>query len=434
MHYGWARAQHGMEHRSRLGVAATAALTPTGSRDSVVLLAELARSLEGRLDDLADRLLTEIRGHEPDPYRRSVPSVDLDGSVHDNLGEALAAIAQLPSGVMPPPRAAQRTGQRRAEQGLPLESLLHAYRLGGRVIWEALLEEARRLPHSPMDGLMDAAVHVWDVIDFHSDAVATAYRRAEGERAGRDEMRREAALRALLAGVAGESDLQFAANVLSLPESGPYVVAIAYDEGDRGEALAALIAAAGNRSQWLRRELRLVGLIAGHHLTSAALRGSLLAAGRRIGLSAPVADLGMIAAAYRQAELALRAIPADQPDVSSLDDHLTGALLVASPDLGRRLRRRTLGPVLDLPSAERTVLLRTLRTYLEMRGSVAAAAARIPCHRNTVLNRVHRFQDLTGVSLTDPRAVAQVVLALEAGDVLRLDSSDEHAEPAASST
>jgi hypothetical protein len=388
----------------------------------VALLASLAHDLQPRINDLAARLIDEIRGHESDPYTRAVPSVELEMSVHDNLLEALAAIELVRDGAMPPASAALRTGQRRAEQGLPLESLLHAYRLGGRVIWEALLEEARRRPDPPIDGLMEAAVHVWDVIDFHSDAVATAYRRAEADRAGRDDVRREAALRTLLAGVAGEADLQFAATVLGLPESGPYVVALAYDEGDQGEALAAYVARAGVHSHWLRRELRLVGIIAGRDLSPTRLRRLLNAAHRRIGLSAPVHDLSTIDAAYRQAELALRAIPAEQREVSSLDDHLTGALLVASPDLGRRLRHRVLGPILDLPGAEQTVLLRTLRTYFDVSCSVSAAAARIPCHRNTVLNRMRRVEELTGTSLADPRAVSQFLLALEAGDVLRLDS------------
>src|SRR4051812_16064925 len=41
-------------------------------------------------------------------------------------------------------RDARDVGRRRAAQGIPLEAVLRAYRLGGQVTWEALLDVSRR--------------------------------------------------------------------------------------------------------------------------------------------------------------------------------------------------------------------------------------------------------------------------------------------------
>ncbi|RZM96173.1 helix-turn-helix domain-containing protein, partial [Streptomyces alfalfae] len=42
------------------------------------------------------------------------------------------------------------------------------------------------------------------------------------------------------------------------------------------------------------------------------------------------------------------------------------------------------------------------------------AAARLYCHRNTVFNRLRRLEQLTSRSLTRPRDLVEVALALEA--------------------
>jgi DNA-binding PucR family transcriptional regulator len=67
--------------------------------------------------------------------------------------------------------------------------------------------------------------------------------------------------------------------------------------------------------------------------------------------------------------------------------------------------RRTVSDV------ERTRLIDTIRVYLRT-GSVAATAAAMYCHRNTVVNRLNRFGDLTGHDVTRPDHAAAVSVAL----------------------
>ena len=83
-----------------------------------------------------------------------------------------------------------------------------------------------------------------------------------------------------------------------------------------------------------------------------------------------------------------------------------------------RLVRRALGGVLDLDGDERTVLLDTLRSWLDTGGSAGQTAARLCCHRNTVLNRLRRLEGLTDRSLERVDHLVKWSLTLLTLDVL----------------
>lgn len=412
--------------RSLTGPAAPGRVVSRPSAASVATVADLAVSLAPRVDVLTDRLV-EALFESDEAYReqRLVPLDELRASCRANLLEALNALAQLPERDAGLLEHARRTGRRRADQGLPLENLLHAFRLGGRILWEGLLEECRARPRPPLDELTEGAVLVWDVNDIHSWEVAEAYREAEELVLSRQASRRQTLLHSMLSGLAGEEDAVFAAEVLDLPETGSYVIAVADVRGTAApsaRALAGLLAGRGLRSEWVRRSDRLAGLIGLRGQPVATLVEWLAGAGDlRLGLSPAIAELTQVATAYRQAELALRSIPAHRAEVATLDDRLTNALLAASPDLARRLAQRLLGPVYAASPAEREVLLRTLRAYIAARGGVAAVARGLSCHRNTVFNRLARIHDLTGLAPGDPLDLGQLALALLAVDLLGIE-------------
>ncbi|MFF2555023.1 PucR family transcriptional regulator [Nocardia sp. NPDC058058] len=90
------------------------------------------------------------------------------------------------------------------------------------------------------------------------------------------------------------------------------------------------------------------------------------------------------------------------------------ALLVArAPEPGLELAHAILGPVLALPDpTDRDTLLDTLHLWFECAGSSSAVAARLHYHRNTIHHRLHRIEALTGRSCSDPKAAAELYLAL----------------------
>lgn len=138
------------------------------------------------------------------------------------------------------------------------------------------------------------------------------------------------------------------------------------------------------------------------------------------GVSPVVGSLAELGAARRLAGTALLTCEPGSREIVRLDERLPTALLVSRPELSTRLLAEVFGPLLTLVPAERSLLVETLEAWLECGGSVGRTAARLGCHRNTVFNRLRRLERLTGRSLSRPRELVDLVLALE---VLRLSSA-----------
>ncbi|MDA8393751.1 MAG: helix-turn-helix domain-containing protein [Candidatus Dormibacteraeota bacterium] len=381
-------------------------------------VASLAAALEPRASELAERLARTIWADD-DGYRLRgwVSAEELLLACQENLEEVLRDLARLPRGGAVARSSSLSTGRQRALQGVPLENLLHAYRLGGRIIWEALLEESQgRWPEL----LAQGAVVVWEGIDLYSSAVADAYRRAESEIRGRDQARRHDLLHSMLIGTVPAGELDLAQESLGLPAGSPLVLVVADPLSISAPEASTLMRAVGLASEWALLQGHLVGLVAARASRQVAdhLRR---ARGARAGLSPRFTGPGGAPRAYRQAELALRSIPGGAPRVVELDEDLPLVILAASPELSDRLARRWLAPVLALPEGEGRSLLRTVRAYLQHEGSVAATATFLPCHRNTVRNRLRRMEQLTGLDPQAPRHGADLALALRASQLLGLE-------------
>lgn len=385
------------------------------------------------LDDLpalTDRLVEAILAEDPSysgPGRTS--REDLHRSCFNNLERILRCLTgttQPGIDLFDAPRA---TGTRRAEQGMPLESVLHAYRLGYRIIWERLVQQARVAGPGGIEALVEAATEVWAIIDEFSSIVADAYRQTEADFARRDDRRRNTLVDALLEGRGTERAVAAdAAAALDLPEHGRFAVVVLAGE-DTSRPAGSALARAGMRSVWRLRTDREIGLVSlGRSEPPDVVRAlqSVPAAavpeqgrgGLRAGVSPAVEGLAQIDVAHRYAETALRALPTAEPLVAELDARLPGALLVTAPDLAARLVQRALGGVLDLDLDERTLLLTTLRTWLDTGGSAGQTAGRLYCHRNTVLNRLRRIEALTDRSVEHVDHLVEWSLALLALDVL----------------
>src|SRR5438128_1755480 len=98
--------------------------------------AVIASSLLTRLDELIDELVRLILSGDHAYAESTRLSADLlHGAVRDNLDSILRQLAGLPGEHL---AAATAAGKLKAGHGVPLAALLHAYRLGGRLIWDQL--------------------------------------------------------------------------------------------------------------------------------------------------------------------------------------------------------------------------------------------------------------------------------------------------------
>ncbi|MEU7331963.1 PucR family transcriptional regulator [Streptomyces parvus] len=418
-------------------------------RESVEVLHRAARVLVASLPALTDRLVEALYAQEP-AYRAAIDS-DRAGvwqEVHHSLRHNVGSLIQPREFREPAHRTSRWIGEVRAEQGVPLDAVLHAFRMGGAMVWQDLVDETARRDPDDIRLLVHVAADVWNFVDEHCGVVADAYRQAERRQSWRRENRQRLMVAALLDGTARIADLAEAAEMLGLPEQGRYaVLAVAGGIGTGGAGPGAGAgSAAVSRAGAARRgpgaaarppvelpagapgatvlwhpgpdaEFAILPLAGSSGELSALAAALDVPAGTRAGIGSAVEGLAALGDARRLAETALRTCPASGGTVL-LDEHLPDALVVSSPALAGALADRVLGPLDRLDPADRDVIVETLTAWLDADGSAQRAGARLYCHRNTVLNRLRRFEQLTGRCLTRPRDAVEVSLALAARRLL----------------
>jgi hypothetical protein len=375
----------------------------------------LAAGVAARVPELADQLVLVIAEQNPG-YRRVgvVSDDDLRKSCHDNMSSVLRLIGR-DEDAEEFYAAARCTGRRRAEQRMPLDDVLRSFRLGGRLLWQALVDQARSDGSVDAEGLLEIATWLWEVVDSTSAHVAAAYHAAERQLVRIDEQRRATLWEGLLRGRA--KDLAFAheaARIIGVPVDGPYAVVVA----DAATAVGPALAEHGIHSAWQLRAHMLVGLLSLDSpelgIVLKVLREALTTSA---GVSLVVPGLADVDVAYRQATLARRSIQPGRFEVAALADRLPEALVLSSPELAEELIRLRLGPLLKIPVGERRILLDTLETWVATAGSVSRTAELVHCHRNTVINRLARIEAVTGNDLSDVPHL-ELSLALKASRLL----------------
>lgn len=379
------------------------------------IVASLAAELVGDLPAMTDRLVDLIKSTDEEYVGLDVS--DLRRKVAENLH---ASLSDLANGRPVSTESARETALRRADQGVPLASVLHAFRLGFRVMWEAMVERAPS--HSP-EGLRDlvgAASTVWAVVDTHSEVVTAAYREALTDLARRDEQRRTLMLDVLLEGrPGGRSLLDGSLRALGLPDHGPYAVVSAEAVGPVAEPLPhaeQVLRRSGVQSAWRLRAGEQVGLVAlgaDQPLSRVVELLCPLATGR-VGLSPAYGDPVDASWALSMATTARRSLAPGTVGVATLDERPLAALVAGSPEIAVRVARLVLGGLVEVEPEERRALLSTLGAWLEAGGDATEAGRRLYCHRNTVRNRLRRLEQLTGRLLREPRGAAELFVAAEA--------------------
>ncbi len=384
--------------------------TPTlrHGQDQVRLIAR--HLLAERLDELTDQALERLVREEPAYAALTMDAATRRRGMRRTLELALGRVAgdSLPA---PEQRATTEVGRERAEQGFPLDALMHSFQLDLRVLWEAVLAEARRRRISTDADFQDALIRVWEAIDANTVEVVQAFRRTEREIAERrNELRGRAFERLLLDSDSDRASVGKASSLLGLAIDSPLLVLVAdgLDAGTkelRGCRDALERSATPHHFGWIGDEL--VGLMVlgrgGDRVVREALEPL---SAWRCG-AALISDLSRTASGVRLARAAVRGVV--EPGVHALESRWVEAFASADDELGAALVGSTITPL--LAASDRDSLLETLRAYLRI-GSVAGVAEETYRHRNTVRNRLHSIQQLCGVDLSVPRDLAAVALAL----------------------
>lgn len=377
--------------RSSDPTAAAAAVAARVLRDVDELVATIGRALQAEIPEYAAMSATAMT-EDVLPVTRRVVTTYFDTVLAGREVDARAM------------RGFEDSGRRRLEMGVPLESMLHAYRIAGRVTWHAVV--AAIAPGE--ERLLGELAAGWiGYIDLASSAVARAYMTASADRLRHLDARRRELLEALLtaddpAEVASVS-LRFS-TVLA-----PAYVPVLLGGADVAVHIDTLLDAApagtlgGHRGD---RVLLLVPDTGGDlgRLRTAA-RESVLAYGRPA-----VPGPGLLAEVSHVESLLETAIAGGtRAGAYGPDDLLVEQLLLGNDRVADALRRRVHDALMARDSSG--VLVATLRAYLAT-GSVPDAARREVVHPNTVSYRLGRIRELTGLDPRVPGDAALLVLGM----------------------
>jgi hypothetical protein len=294
----------------------------------------------------------------------------------------------------------------RAEEGVPLEDLLHAYRIGGRLGWQIL---RRHAAGAAPELLLDAAELLMLYIDTLSEIVTQTYLEGPERLVAEDERRTRNLIDRIVDGTPLTSEERALAAEIGVPLGDryvPFAVALADVSPRRHAALAARLRAGGRLA--LTEGDRVFGL-AREGIEPSELGESpdaLLAVAEptpRAALAEARAGLALLIDHGRLAGLTGVLTPAS---------HALELLLARSPRVAEALHARVLAPLTQ--RGDGADLVRTLRTLVAAGLDRARTSAALHVHRNTLAYRIGRIEQLTGLDLAQPRDLAIAYLALTA--------------------
>lgn len=137
-----------------------------------------------------------------------------------------------------------------------------------------------------------------------------------------------------------------------------------------------------------------------------------------LGVSDPVRAVDRISAARREAVWAAR-VARSSPDHAARYGDAALLSVLRDADEAQSVVDRTLGSLLDYDDEHGSNLVHTLDTFLTKQRSWQQVAATLGIHRQTVIYRVKRIEQITGRDLTRTADISELWLALRARDLIQ---------------
>lgn len=385
-----------------------------------------AQDLLARLDDVTVQLSKQLAGSVPEFFEDEDLVREVEASAYGNVAAMLSVFRTENTAEDVPIRAEVTAfASAVARRQIPLESLIQAYRVGQTLfsrLWMDVLAE-----HISDQLVFIEALHrSFDELNIYLDRVV-AQLVGDYERERERWLRGEAARRAALVGRLLRGDripIDHASRQLDHDLRAPQTALVAWtaSHGEVERQLAALetrLAAVASGAG----VSRMLMLPAGTCTMWAWIAGDIDAEKLADAGGKPDNPEVLVAAgqtihgddAFRVShEQALRARHVashmtSPPPLTLHADVATVALLANDYDEARRFVSRTLGN-LACRNAVAAQLRETLRVFLQEGGNTRQASERLFMHRNTVLYRLRRAEELIGVPLDKRRLAVELAL------------------------
>lgn len=213
----------------------------------------------------------------------------------------------------------------------------------------------------------------------------------------------------------GAAEMESRLAGFEVPPQDFLVASISADDGERLASVHIELWRHGVSAVSLRRNNRL------HVVVAADVADDVLShcagLGTAIGISAPAAVAG-IQKAVQESLWALGSAPANGLGLARYAQGPSWLGLTGFEE-GTALVRRLLGPIFDYEQSQEGDLIVTLRTYLDSQRSWQKTAAALFAHRQTVIYRMRKIGELTGLDMTETSTVAQLWFALQIHEAMR---------------
>jgi DNA-binding PucR family transcriptional regulator len=382
-----------------------------------------------RLDEVVDRCSAAITEAIPSYGRLGDAFLDdLQHAVRENVGALAQVLSQGRDIRREELESIERTGARRAEQSIPLDDVLAAYRTVSRICWDVLAEECKAQEGDALDATIELAETVLRYTDEISSGVAQAYARAQRAVVREQEgARREFLADLLYRTDAPAEDILRRAHAFGYDLSLGYIALVGIGPGEHTKKEAIVSAAASQVTPEgspepivMQKGDHSIALLPADTASDPAVMPEKLVAELggewAFGVGGPEPGLEGIRRSYLEAREAFEIGVALQTSgrIYRFDDLLPYHFLRVEPVLVDRFVDQTLGPLIEYDERRKGDLLKTIEAYFDSDGSVKMAGEMLFAHPHTVSYRLKQVEKLTGWSLRDPEDKLRLQLALRA--------------------
>jgi hypothetical protein len=372
----------------------------------------VSAAISPALGAVADEITAAIAEAIPE-YRQPMGGAFGRGvrdAIEETLRQFLEQLGRRAAGERPGREVYIALGRGEYRAGRGLDALQGAYRVGARIAW-------RRISAAAIAGGLDPATlallaeSIFAYIDEISAESVEGYASAQAAGAGERSRERQGLVRLLVAGEldAAEAQARAAAADWELPR---LLAAIAADHRD-AERFAAIV---GEGAIGARVDGLVCVLIADPDAPGRRARIA-AALDQRLAALGPTTAWDAAARSWARAAGCMALVRDGVLSGGGLivaGEQLGLLALHADPALLRELAAARLQPLEELTAAARGRLELTLRSWLRCQGNVAAVAAELHVHPQTVRYRLARLRERFGQALEQPDARFELELALRA--------------------
>lgn len=382
--------------------------------------------MEKRFDEISEDMLQRSRSAVPDYAAYDDPEFRAAARAHcdDHLRAFLTVAHEQRLLTREELAFVTRQAAMRARQGVPLDALLHVYRMGHEAIFRAILE-AGGADTEGMAGALALTGRTLSHVDLITTLFTESYLETQQElRAGAESARRTLIDQAIRGSLEPGEMSDDRARAVGIDPAAEFLVAVCAGNVDAAAGHERLQGVARRltvgRSVAVVRDREVVALVqtqdrhAARGIVASALEwsGGELAA----GLGLPCHGVAAIQRGYAEARAMVKHAP--RGDVCCLGDLSVGDYLTLTADeTARRLIDPPVAAGLTRDHDNGGTLIATLIAYVAADQNAAAAARALHLHANTMHYRLGKLASETG---RDPHRFHDLVELLTAVAVLGL--------------